>query len=278
MLKRCWFLAYPTYTTKRLHTPFEKVMLNTGGIKMKKALIMGTMHLNVPNIDLYKIDEFVNSHREAMTSAKVYMETDISIRDAASSILDAVVQRALNKAGIAIEFLDDLVGKPLNHIIEDAPSMDEYSDIISKHLQVSGEEFMLLTLNTVINNANICREIADRFVTNDLCWFLEKTDTIEEETNKELDKTFFVDKQNEWLYEGFSAEEILQKFQSFRDDVESFNKRFKEETVEYMQDILDRDENWFQFLPKEEDVIIIVGASHVKKLRDAYRSLGYDII
>ncbi len=40
MLKRCWFLAYPTYTTKRLHTPFEKVMLNTGGSKMKFKLMM----------------------------------------------------------------------------------------------------------------------------------------------------------------------------------------------------------------------------------------------
>ena len=29
MLKRCWFLAYTHYTTKRLHTPFEdsQVML-----------------------------------------------------------------------------------------------------------------------------------------------------------------------------------------------------------------------------------------------------------
>ena len=35
ILQRCWFLAYTHYTTKRSHTPFEKVMLNIGGNEMK---------------------------------------------------------------------------------------------------------------------------------------------------------------------------------------------------------------------------------------------------
>ena len=84
--KRCWFLAYLTYTTKRLHTPFEKVMLNTGGIKMNMYEEMAAI-IEAKRKELQKdIDKFNIEFAE--TNARI---------DAFIENLDEVIQNLESK-------------------------------------------------------------------------------------------------------------------------------------------------------------------------------------